>query len=130
MRNVIVAANVAGAKGALDGAHQSYTIAANDQITAAEAYRTIVIAYRNGAPVLLRDVADVVDGLENNRVGGWYQGMPAIVVDIQRQPGANVIETVAAHQERAAAAAALDARRRHAHRRARRAPSTHPRLGP
>ena len=94
VRNVIVAANVAGAKGALDGAHQSYTIAANDQITVAEAYRTIIIAYRNGAPVLLRDVADVVDGLENNRVGGWYQGMPAIVVDIQRQPGANVIETV------------------------------------
>jgi len=94
VRNVIVAANVAGAKGALDGAHQSYTISANDQITVAEAYRTIIIAYRNGAPVLLRDVADVVDGLENNRVGGFYQGMPAIVVDIQRQPGANVIETV------------------------------------
>src|SRR4029079_14401047 len=83
-----------GAKGALDGAHQSYTISANDQITVAEAYRTIIIAYRNGAPVLLRDVADVVGGLENNRVGGFYQGMPAIVVDIQRQPGANVIETV------------------------------------
>src|SRR5207342_1834740 len=94
VRNVIVAANVAGAKGALDGAHQSYTISANDQITVAAAYRTIIIAYRNGAPVLLRDVADVVDGLENNRVGGFYQGMPAIVVDIQRQPGANVIETV------------------------------------
>ena len=94
VRNVIVAANVAGAKGALDGAHQSYTISANDQITAADAYRNIVIAYRNGAPVLLRDVADVVDGLENNKVGGFYQGMPAIVVDIQRQPGANVIETV------------------------------------
>ena len=81
-------------KGSLDGAHQSYTISANDQITAAEAYRNIVIAYRNGAPVLLRDVADIVDGLENNKVGGWYQGKPAIVVDIQRQPGANVIETV------------------------------------
>src|SRR5207344_2846333 len=89
IRNVIVGANVAGPKGALDGAHQSYTISANDQITVAEAYRTIIIAYRNGAPVLLRDVADVVDGLENNRVGGFYQGMPAIVVDIQRQPGAN-----------------------------------------
>jgi multidrug efflux pump len=95
MRNVIMAANVAGPKGALDGAHQSYTIAANDQLTAAEAYRNVIITYRNGAPVLLRDVADVVDGLENARVGGFYQGMPAIVVDIQRQPGANVIETVA-----------------------------------
>jgi multidrug efflux pump len=94
VRNVIVGANVAGPKGALDGAHQSYTIAANDQIGAADSYRNIVLAYRNGAPVLLKDVADVVDGLENARVGGWYQGMPAIVIDIQRQPGANVIETV------------------------------------
>ena len=94
LRNVIVAANVAGPKGALDGAHQSYTIAANDQITAANAYRNIVVAYRNGGPVLLRDVADIVDGLENNKVGGWYQGTPAVVIDIQRQPGANVIETV------------------------------------
>jgi multidrug efflux pump len=94
LRNVIMAANVAGAKGALDGAHQSYTIAANDQLTAADAYRNVIVTYRNTAPVLLRDVADVVDGLENNRVGGFYQGKPAIVVDIQRQPGANVIETV------------------------------------
>src|SRR5499433_2749730 len=94
LRNVIIAANVAGAKGALDGAHQSYTIAANDQLTAADAYRNIIVTYRNTAPVLLRDVADVVDGLENSKVGGFYQGMPAVVVDIQRQPGANVIETV------------------------------------
>jgi multidrug efflux pump len=94
VRNVILAANVAGPKGSLDGTHQSYTIAANDQISAAEAYRNVILAYRNGAPILLRDVADVVDDLENNRVGGFYQGMPAIVVDIQRQPGANVIETV------------------------------------
>ena len=81
-------------KGALDGAHQSYTIAANDQLAAAEAYRTIIIAYRNSAPVLLSDVADVVDGLENTKVGGWYKGEPAVILDIQRQPGANVIETV------------------------------------
>src|SRR3977135_999387 len=94
LRNVIVAANVAGPKGSLDGAHQSYTIAANDQLSAAEAYRNVIVTYRNGAPVLLRDVADIVDGLENSKVGGWYQGKPAIVVDIQRQPGANVIETV------------------------------------
>src|SRR5215813_5304130 len=88
LRNVIMAANVAGAKGALDGAHQSYTIAANDQLTAAEAYRNIIVTYRNTAPVLLRDVADVIDGLENSKVGGFYQGTPAVVVDIQRQPGA------------------------------------------
>ena len=90
----MIAANVAGPKGALDGAHQSYTISANDQITAADAYRNIVITYRNGAPVLLRDVADIIDDLENSKVAGFYQGQPAIVVDIQRQPGANVIETV------------------------------------
>ncbi len=94
LRNAIVNANVAGPKGSLDGAQQSYTIAANDQITAAAAYRSVIIAYRNGAPVLLGDVAQVVDGLENSKVGGWYQGVPAVVIDIQRQPGANVIDTV------------------------------------
>jgi multidrug efflux pump len=94
IRTVIVGANVAGPKGSLDGAHQAYTIAANDQLTAAAAYRNILLTYRNGAPVLLKDVAEIVDGLENNKVGGWYNGNPAIVVDIQRQPGANVIETV------------------------------------
>jgi len=93
LRNVIMAANVAGPKGALDGTHQSYSIGANDQIAAASAYRDIVITYLNGAPVLLRDVADIVDDLENTKVAGFYQGQPAIVVDIQRQPGANVIET-------------------------------------
>jgi multidrug efflux pump len=93
LRNVIIAANVAGPKGSLDGTHQSYTIAANDQITAAEAYRNIIITYLNGGPVLLRDVANIVDGLENSKVGGFYQGMPAVVIDVQRQPGANVIET-------------------------------------
>ena len=95
LRNVIVAANVAGPKGALDGAHQSYTIAANDQITVASAYRNIIVTYRNGAPVLLKDIADIVDDLENNKVSGFYQGKPAIIIDVQRQPGANVIETVA-----------------------------------
>jgi multidrug efflux pump len=94
VRQTIVAANVAGPKGSLDGTHQAYTIAANDQIMAASAYGNIVISYRNGAPVLLKDVAQVVDGIENDKVGGWYNGNPAIVVDIQRQPGANVIDTV------------------------------------
>jgi multidrug efflux pump len=94
LRTAIVGANVAGPKGSLDGTHQSYTIAANDQIVSAEAYKSVVVAYRNGAPVLLSDVADVVDGLENTKVGAWYQGKPAIVIDVQRQPGANVIETV------------------------------------
>jgi multidrug efflux pump len=94
LRTAIVSANVAGPKGALDGAHQSYTIAANDQIADANAYKSVVVAYRNGAPVLLSDVAEVEEGLENNKVGAWYQGRPAVVIDVQRQPGANVIETV------------------------------------
>ena len=88
LRNVIVAANVAGPKGALDGAHQSYTIAANDQITAADAYRNIVITFLNGGPVRLRDVADIIDDVENSKVGGFYQGTPAIVVGAPRHYGA------------------------------------------
>ena len=94
LRTAIVGANVAGPKGSLDGAHQSYTISANDQITAASVYSDIVVAFRNGAPVKISDLADVVDGLENTKVGAWYRGQPAIVLDVQRQPGANVIETV------------------------------------
>src|SRR3979411_2654582 len=94
LRNAIAGANVSGPKGSLDGAQQSYTIAANDQIAAAAAYKPIIIAYRNGAPVTIGDVAVIVDGLENDRTGGWYQGTPAVVIDIQRQPGANVIEVV------------------------------------
>ncbi|MBY6241176.1 efflux RND transporter permease subunit [Methylosinus sp. Sm6] len=94
LRAAIAGANVAGAKGALDGPYQSYTLDANDQLMAAQQYRTIVIAYRNGAPIMLSDVADVVDGLEDARVGGWYRGEPAIILDVQRQPGANIIDTV------------------------------------
>jgi multidrug efflux pump len=94
LRNAIAGANVSGPKGSLDGAQQAYTIAANDQVAAAEAYKPIIIAYRNGAPVTIGDVAQIVDGLENDRTGGWYQGSPAVIIDIQRQPGANVIEVV------------------------------------
>ncbi len=94
LRNAIVAANVAGSKGSLDGTTQSYTISANDQIQAASAYRDVVVAYRNGSAVLVRDIADVVDGLENTKTAGWYQGDPAVIVDVQRQPGANVVQTV------------------------------------
>ena len=96
LRTVIGNANVAGSKGAIDGAVQSYTIGANDQIGAADAYRSVVVAVRNGASVLMSDVATVTDGLENTRTGGWYQGAPAIVVDVQRQPGANIVKTVEA----------------------------------
>src|SRR4249919_2431136 len=94
LRNAIAGANVSGPKGSLDGAQQAYTIAANDQIAAAEAYKPVIIAYRNGAPVTIGDVAISIDGLENDRTGGWYQGTPAVIIDIQRQPGANVIEVV------------------------------------
>jgi multidrug efflux pump len=94
LRNAIAGANVSGPKGSLDGAQQSYTIAANDQIADASAYKPIIIAYRNGNPVTIGDVATIVDGLENDRTGGWYQGTPAVVIDIQRQPGANVIDVV------------------------------------
>jgi len=87
-------ANVAGPKGSLDGAHQSYTIGANDQLASAAGYKDVVVAYRNGSPLLLRDVANIVDGLENNKVAAWFQGKPAVVIDIQRQPGANIIDTV------------------------------------
>ena len=94
VRAAIAGANVAGPKGALDGQHQSYTIAANDQLAVAAAYKSVVVTYRNGAPVLLGDVANVIDGLENSKVSGWFNGASAVVIDIQRQPGANVIDTV------------------------------------
>ncbi len=94
LSSAITGANVSGPKGSLDGTFQSYTIAANDQLQSAAAYRDIVVAFRNGAPVRVSDVADVTDGLENDKVGGWYQGQPAVIVNVQRQPGANVIQTV------------------------------------
>jgi multidrug efflux pump len=94
LRNAIAGANVSGPKGSLDGAQQAYTITANDQIAAADAYKPVIIAYRNGSPVTIGDVATIVDGLENERTGGWYQGTSAVIIDIQRQPGANVIEVV------------------------------------
>jgi len=119
LRTAIVGANVAGAKGALDGAHQSYTIAANDQILDSGAYKAIIVAFRNGAPVLLSDIADVVEGLENAKVGAAYGGSSAIVIDVQRQPGVNVIENRAPRACRTAAAAALDPSRRQSHYRQR-----------
>jgi multidrug efflux pump len=94
LRLAIASANVAGAKGSLDGVRQAYTLDANDQILAARQYESIIIAYRNRAPVMLRDVATVIDGLEDSRVGGWYRGEPAVILDVQRQPNANIINTV------------------------------------
>ncbi len=94
LRLAIVGANVAGAKGALDGARQSYTIDANDQIVSADVFRRVIVAYRNGGPIVLGDVADVFEGLEDARVGGWRDGEPAVIVGVQRQPNANIIGTV------------------------------------
>ena len=94
VRTAIVAANVAGSKGSLDGEKQAWIISANDQIEAADAYRNVVIATRNGAPVLLRDIATIVEGIENVRVGGWHNGRPAVIIDVQKQPGANIIATL------------------------------------
>ncbi|MCX7899735.1 MAG: efflux RND transporter permease subunit, partial [Methylocystis sp.] len=93
LRVAIASANIAGAKGSLDGRQQSYTLDANDQILSSAQYRDIVVAWRNNSPVMLRDVATVVDGLENARVGGWRDGEQAVVLDVLRQPGANIIAT-------------------------------------
>jgi multidrug efflux pump len=93
LRLAIVGSNVAGSKGTLDGTHQAWIISANDQIALAEAYRNIVVASRNNVSVMLRDVAEVADGLENVRVGGWYNGQQAVILDVQKQPGANIIQT-------------------------------------
>ena len=94
LRAAIAGANVSGPKGSLDGKQQSYTIAANDQLATAAAYRDVVIAYRNNAPVTVGDVSQLIDGLENDKTGGWYKSKPAVIIDIQRQPGANVIDVV------------------------------------
>jgi multidrug efflux pump len=99
VRSAVSAANVNGAKGGFDGPRQAFALGANDQLMTPEAYRNLVIAYRNGAPVRLSDVGSVVGGVENDRVAGWYNGQPAVVLDIQRQPGANIVSTVAAIKE-------------------------------
>lgn len=94
LRNVLVLANVNQAKGSFDGGRQAYTIGANDQLLTSEQYRQLIVAYRNGAPVKLTEVADVVDGIENIRQAAWMNDKPAVIVNIQRQPGANIIEVV------------------------------------
>ena len=94
VRAALVAANVNQAKGNIDGPRQDYTLATNDQLYGAPAFRALVLAYRNGAPVRLVDVADAVDGVENDQLAGWAGERRAIIVAVQRQPGANVIEVV------------------------------------
>ena len=99
VRNAVAAANVNGAKGGFDGPRQAFALGANDQLVSPDAYRSLVIAWRNGAPIRLSAIGSVVAGVENDRVAGWYNGHPAVVLDIQRQPGANIVATVAAIKE-------------------------------
>ncbi len=94
LRTAIAAANVNSAKGSFDGPTRSYTINANDQLVTAQDYKRLIITYKNGAPVRLLDVANVVDSAENMRLGAWSGKQPAIILNVQRQPGANVIKTV------------------------------------
>src|SRR3979411_1923663 len=94
LRTVLGQSNVDQAKGTFDGLHQAYTIGANDQLVSTDGYRPLIIAYRNGAPVRLTDVATVVDGVENAKQAAWANRDPAVILNIQRQPGANIIAVV------------------------------------
>ena len=94
LRTALQAANVNSAKGGFDGPRQSSIIGANDQLLSSKDYKPLVMAYRNGAPVLLSDVAAVVDDAENIKQAAWMNEDPAVIVNIQRQPGSNVIEVV------------------------------------
>jgi multidrug efflux pump len=94
LRTALIQASVNAAKGNFDGPRQDYQIDANDQLVSSADYRNIVVAYRNGAPVLLTDVAEVIDGVENNKQAAWMNQTPAVILNIQRQPGANTISVV------------------------------------
>ncbi len=94
LRSAIASANVNGAKGSFNGKTRAYTIDANDQLQDPQAYADTVIAYKNGAPVFLKNVATVINGVENNQLGALQDTTPAILLNIQRQPGANVIGVV------------------------------------
>ncbi|MBP0589976.1 MdtB/MuxB family multidrug efflux RND transporter permease subunit [Paraburkholderia sp. LEh10] len=94
LRTTISNLNVNTPKGSFDGPSRSYTINANDQLTDADAYKSAVVAYRNGRPVMLTDVATIVSGAENTKLGAWVNDTPAIILNVQRQPGANVIQVV------------------------------------
>ncbi|WP_075180869.1 MdtB/MuxB family multidrug efflux RND transporter permease subunit [Pantoea sp. 1.19] len=93
VRTAISEANVNSAKGSLDGPERAITLSANDQLKSAEGYRQLIVAYQNGAPVRLRDVASVEPGAENSWLGAWANRQQAIVITVQRQPGANIIST-------------------------------------
>jgi multidrug efflux pump len=94
LRNAVTNATVNRPKGSFSGEHQEYTVGANDQILKSPDYQNIVVAYRNGAPVLLSQVAVAEDGAENEDQGAWFNDTPAVVLDVRRQPGANIISVV------------------------------------
>jgi multidrug efflux pump len=94
LRNAIAANNVNQAKGSFDGPSQAYTIDANDQLLSSTEYRSLIIAYHNGAPVKLTDVARVIDGAENQQQAAWMNLTPAVILNVRRQPGANIITVV------------------------------------
>jgi multidrug efflux pump len=93
VRTALMQNNVNAPKGSFDGHRQSYAINANDQIFSAAEFRDVIIAYKQGSPVRVRDIGDVVDNVENVRMAAWVDRKPAVILDIQRQPGANIIET-------------------------------------
>ena len=94
VRNALTANSLDAAKGNFDGPSQDYTINANDQLESSADYKSVVVAYRNGAPVMLTDVAQIVDGVENNKLAAWSNETPSVILNIQRQPGANTIQVV------------------------------------
>src|SRR6476659_7179390 len=94
VRNVISQANVDQPKGTLNSPRQTYTINTNDQLLKPGDYDSLILAYRNGSPVRVRDVGKAIDGPENDLIAGWYNHQRAIILAIQRQPGANVVDTV------------------------------------
>ena len=94
LRTALTQASVNAAKGNFDGPRQDYQIDANDQLVSSKDYRSVVVAFRNGAPVMLTDVAQIVDGTENNNQAAWMNQTPAVIVNVQRQPGANTISVV------------------------------------
>jgi len=94
LRTAIQQTSINQAKGNFDGPKQAYLIDANDQLMTSQDYNSVVVAYRNGAPVMLKDVAQAVDGVENTKQAAWMNNVPAVLVNIQRQPGANIIQVV------------------------------------
>ena len=93
VRTALMHNNINAPKGSFDGPRQSYAIGANDQILSAEEYKPVIIACKHGSPIRLGDIGDVVDNVENVRLAGWVGDKPSVILDIQRQPGANIIET-------------------------------------